>query len=321
VTPAEFLAFLACWQHVDSEYQVEGPHGVSQVLRQLAGFEVPAWAWESQVLASRVKDFRREWVDEVTLSGEFAWGRLWGSGEAGPAVRVTPIAFVAREELERWIAMTEAPTAEGLSGAAADLLKPLAAQGAMFPQNLQKAAGLVPAHFEMGLAELLARGLATCDSFAALRQMITPPSRRRVALRAVGRWSGFRGTGGGSRESGVGEEGAMMVARQLLARTGVVFRRTLARERIPVTWLALTRALRRMELRGEVRGGRFVAGFSGEQFALPAAVELLRRLKRQPARGVVSVSSADPLNFQGILTPDGPRVAATKREKVLVGRS
>jgi ATP-dependent Lhr-like helicase len=317
VAASEFLAFLACWQHADPDYQVEGPHGVSQVLRQLAGFEVPAWAWESQVLPSRVKDFRREWVDEVTISGEFAWGRLWGSGEAGPAVRVTPIAFVAREELERWIAMTEAPTAEGLSGPAADLLKPLAAQGAMFPQNLAKAAGLVPAHFEMGLAELLARGLVTCDSFAALRQMITPPSKRRVALRAVGRWSGFRGSGVGSRESG--EEEAMMVARRLLARTGVVFRRTVARERVPVTWLALTRVLRRMELRGEVRGGRFVAGFSGEQFALPAAVELLRRLKREPGRGAVTVSSADPLNFQGILTPEGPRVAARKSEKVLVG--
>jgi ATP-dependent Lhr-like helicase len=111
----------------------------------------------------------------------------------------------------------------------------------------------------------------------------------------------------------------MMVARQLFARTGVVFRRTVARERVPVTWLALTRVLRRMELRGEVRGGRFVAGFSGEQFALPAAVELLRRLKRQPGRAAVSVSSADPLNFQGILTPDGVRVAARRREKVLVG--
>jgi ATP-dependent Lhr-like helicase len=236
-------------------------------------------------------------------------------------VRVTPIAFVAREELERWMAMTETPTADGLSGPAADLLKPLAAQGAMFPQNLAKAAGLVPAHFEMGLAELLARGLVTCDSFGALRQMITPPSRRRAALRAVGRWSGFRVQRSEVRgqEAEDGSRGAMMVARQLLARTGVVFRRTVARERMPVSWLALTRALRRMELRGEVRGGRFVAGFSGEQFALPAAVELLRRLKREPGRGAVTVSSADPLNFQGILTPDGPRVAARRREKVLIG--
>jgi len=109
-----------------------------------------------------------------------------------------------------------------------------------------------------------------------------------------------------------------MVARQLLRRTGVVFRRTLLREKLPVTWAALTRIYRRMELRGEVRGGRFVAGFSGEQFALPEAVELLRRLKRQPPRNPISVASADPLNFQGILTPE-ERVAPTTRRQVLVG--
>jgi ATP-dependent Lhr-like helicase len=114
------------------------------------------------------------------------------------------------------------------------------------------------------------------------------------------------------------EELHEMAARQLLQRTGIVFRRTVLREKLPVTWSALTRVYRRMELRGEVRGGRFVAGFSGEQFALPEAVELIRRLKRQPARNAVSVVSADPLNFQGILTPED-RVAPTTRRLVLVG--
>ena len=312
VTAGEFLQFLACWQHVDPEYCLEGPQGVSQVLRQLAAFEAPAWAWESQILPRRVRGFRREWLDEVTLSGELAWGRLWGA--AGSPVRVTPMTFVPREDLERWLAMTEMPSLEGLSGPAADLLKPLAAHGAMFPQNLQKAANLVTAHAEMGLAELLARGLVTCDSFAALRQMLTPPSRRRSPLRPVGRWSGLRTV----PHSGVQEELHEMAARQLLRRTGVVFRRTITREKLPVSWTALTRVYRRLELRGEVRGGRFVAGFSGEQFALPEAVQLLRHLKRQPPRAAITVASADPLNFQGILTPE-ERIAPTTRRQVLVG--
>src|SRR5213075_2701583 len=146
------------------------------------------------------------------------------------------------------------PSAEGMCVPAADLLTPLCAQGAMFPQNLQKAASLVPAHVEMGLADLLARGFVTCDSFGALRQMITPPSRRRSALRPVGRWSIFRSEPPQKNPDDLNE----MAARQLLARTGVVFRRMILREKIPVTWAALSRIYRRMELRGEIRGGRFV---------------------------------------------------------------
>ena len=312
VTAAEFLRFLACWQHVDEDYRLEGPRGVAEVLRQLAGFEAPARAWEAQILPRRVRDYRREWLDELTLGGEFAWGRLWGG--AASAVKVTPLAFVPREELDAWLALTDEPSREGMGGPAADLLKPLLKTGAMFPQNLPKAASLLPAHVEMALAELLARGLVTCDSFGAVRQMITPPSRRRGALRPVGRWSCLR-TAAAAHQT---EELHELAARQLLRRTGVVFRRTLERERIPVTWSALTRVYRRMELRGEVRGGRFVAGFSGEQYALPEAVQLLRELKRRDPREPVTVAPADPLNFQGILTPD-PRVAPTARELVPVG--
>jgi ATP-dependent Lhr-like helicase len=311
VTAGEFMQFLACWQHVDEDYMLEGPRGVAQVLAQLAGFEVPAWAWESHVLPRRVRDYRREWLDEVTLTGEFAWGRLWGGG--GSAIRVTPIAFVGREQLEEWLSLTEAPAMERMSGPASDLLRAFAARGPMFPQNLPKAANLVPAHVEMGLADLLARGMITCDSFGALRQMITPPSRRRSALRPVGRWSIFRTTSEESHTDATNE----LLARQLLKRTGVVFRRTIARERLPISWTTLTRIYRRMELRGELRGGRFVAGFAGEQFALPEAVQLLRELRRQGPRDPISVVPADPLNFQGILTPE-PRVAPTARDRVLV---
>ncbi|HKD35838.1 MAG TPA: DEAD/DEAH box helicase, partial [Pirellulales bacterium] len=322
VSPAEFLQFLACWQHVDERCRLEGPRGVAEVLGKLAGFESPARVWEGHILPRRVRDYRREWLDEVTMSGEFAWGRLWGSGAS--AIRVTPIAIVPREQLDDWLALAAEPKTERMSGPAADLLGALSAGGPMFPQSLSKAANLVPAHVEMALAELLARGLITCDSFAAVRQMITPPSRRRRALAPVGRWCCFReGRGTVYEDARVGssphespaphalkptpqqaaEELTEMIARQLLRRTGVVFRRMLDREKIPVTWAALRRVYRRLELRGEIRGGRFVAGFSGEQFALPEALTQLRQLRRQGPREPVSVIPADPLNFEGILTP------------------
>jgi ATP-dependent Lhr-like helicase len=298
VSASQFLEFLACWQHADPQYMLEGPRGVAEVLSQLAGVEAPAIAWERDILPGRVREYRREWLDEVTLSGEFAWGRLWGG--ASSAVRVTPIGFVPREHLDEWLALTEPGEIEGLSGPAKDLLAAFRAHGPMFPQNLPKAASLVPAHVEMGLADLLSHGLVTCDSFASLRQMITPPSRRRSPLRPVGRWCGFRMEKHDEKNA---EALAEMVAKQLLRRTGVVFRRTIERERIPVRWYALTRVLRRMELRGEVRGGRFVAGFSGEQYALPEAVQLLRNLRREGPRVEIQIEPTDPLSFSGILAP------------------
>ncbi len=313
VTAAQYLQFLACWQHVDEEHRLEGPRGVATVLRQLAGFEAPAWAWESSMLPLRVRDYRREWLDELTLSGEFAWGRLWGG--ARTPVRVTPLAFVPREHLETWLGFAESPHVEAVTGPAADLLAAFRGRGAMFPQDLQRCAELVPAHVEMGLADLIAHGLVTCDSFAALRQMILPPSKRRRRVHSVGRWSQFRTE---VTSQPVDDAAAEFVAKQLLQRTGVVFRRVIMREKLPVNWAALFRVYRRMELRGEVRGGRFVSGFAGEQFALPEAVEMLRKLRRSGGRAPVSVSPADPLNLQGILTPD-ERVSSTSRGAVLVG--
>lgn len=309
VSATEFLRFLACWQHVDAEHRLEGPRGVAEALDQLSGFDAPVRAWESSILPRRVRDYRREWLDELTLSGEFAWGRLWGGGRC--AVRVAPVCFVRREELDAWLTLAGEPDASAVRGPAGDLLDVLRGRGAMFTQELQRAARLVPSHFEMGMAELIALGWATCDSFAAVRQMTTAPSRRKGAVRSVGRWSLFR-TGG------CAENIEEWLARRFLKRTGVVFRQTLAREKSPVPWGSLIRVFRRLELRGEVRGGRFVAGFGGEQYALPAAVELLRRIRRTGPRPPVEVSSADPLNLHGILTPQ-ERIASTARRYVQVG--
>jgi ATP-dependent Lhr-like helicase len=162
----------------------------------------------------------------------------------------------------------------------------------------------------MGLGELIAQGLLTCDSFGALRWLIVPPSKRRGPMSTVGRWSLFR------RETLPPPE-VEFTARQLLKRTGVVFRRTIEREKMPVPWRDLARVYRTLEARGEIRGGRFVSGFSGEQFALPEAVGKLRAVRRQDgSEELIAVSGADPLNLTGIVTP-GPRVPSVSRNRVL----
>ena len=313
VTAAQFLRFLACWQHVDPEHQLEGPRGVAEVVRQLAGFEVPALAWEASILPARVRGYQREWLDQVTLSGEAAWVRLWGSSASGP-VRRAPMALVPREDLPAWLSLAAlAGPALAAEGTALEVEMVLAERGALFYPELLRASALPPAYLDLNLAELVTRGRATCDSFAGLRWLMVPAWRRSGSSGASGRWSVVR------RPEPAGADAAEFVARQMLRRTGVVFRRTLGREKQPVPWRDVARACRRLEARGELRGGRFVAGFDGEQYALPEAVTLLRGVRKRGERAAAaSVSAADPLNFRGILTPD-ERVSPATRQLVSVG--
>jgi len=308
VTAADFLRFLACWQHIDEEYRLEGPRGVADVVKQLAGFEVPAAAWEASVLPARVRGYRREWIDELTLSGEIAWGRIWGS--AANPIRTTPVCLFPREEIDTWIGLSSAPDAAVLTGGAREIHRVLTARGAMFPQELARASRLLAAELETGLGELVARGLLTCDSFAGLRSLIAPASRRHARVAVAGRWSLLFHEAPEALP-------VEAVARQLLRRTGVVFRKTILREKQPCPWRDLVRVYRTLEARGEVRGGRFVAGFDGEQYALPEAVTLLRSVRRRGPGQPVHAAAADPLNFRGILTPD-ERVSPLARRKVLV---
>ena len=290
VTAADFLAFLACWQHADAAHMLEGPAGIVEVLGQLAGFEAPAIAWEASILPARVRGYRREWLDQAVLSGEFVWGRLWGSGAC--AIRVTPIGFYPRAELTRWLELApEVPAPE--DGYAGQVFAALTTRGAAFPQEIAVASRLLPTQVEIGLAELAARGLATCDSFAALRGFIVPPSRRLRPAPIVGRWSLLP-------RIPLPTPPAAVVARQLLRRTGIVFRKTLERERIPLPWWRLVRELRTLEARGEIRGGRFVAGFDGEQYALPEAITLLRAVRKRGGTPA-DVAPGDPLDFRGVV--------------------
>jgi len=308
VSAAEFLRFLSAWQHVGEKHRLDGPRGVAEVVRQLAGLEAPVAAWEARILPARVKGYQREWLDGLALSGEVAWGRLWGEG-ASP-IRTTPIALFPREDLDLWLKLAPAAEPSDLGAPALQALEVLRARGALFPQEIGVAARLLPSYVERALAELVARGLVTCDAFAGLRQMVVPPSRRRRPVAAMGRWSLFRRPGPLVAD-------AEALARRLLLRTGVLFRRMLLRERLPVPWRDLVRALRTLELRGDVRGGRFVAGFDGEQYALPEAVSQLRAVRREGTPGPVEVGAADPLNWEGILTP-GKRVPATAVGMVVV---
>jgi ATP-dependent Lhr-like helicase len=319
---------------------------VATVVGQLAGFEIPAAAWEATVLPLRVRNYRREWLDELTLTGEVAWGRLWGRGNT--AIRSTPVCLVPRADLAAWTdlaalgarpALIErgdpvVPPAAGEDGAlstyASLVLAVLEARGACFAPELQRESGLLPEHFEAGLTQLIGHGLVTCDSYGGLRRLLLPPSRRRgmtaaQALAPAGRWSRFRERDRDVRPAGsvearaAREDAATFAATRLLARYGVVFRRLLERERIPLPWRELVAVYRRMELRGTVRGGRFVQRFSGEQYALPEAVELMRRLRRQGAApGPLKVAAGDPLNLEGILTPES-RISAQTRRLVAIG--
>ncbi len=316
VTAADFWRFLACWQHVEPGFRLEGPRGLREVVRKLGGFEAPAAEWDRSILRARVRDYRPDTLDHLTLSGEAAWGRLWSSGDS--PVRVTPVCVVLRDDLEMWKSLAALRLDDKpLSTYASTILGVLDRRGASFTQELERASGLLPSHFEMGLTQLIGRGRITCDSFGGLRRLITPPSKRRTGSAhapqiSPGRWSRFRDADRSEKGPGVaGEDQVVFAAHRLLDRYGVVFRRLIERERIPIPWRDLARTYRHLELAGEIRGGRFVQRFSGEQFARPEAIELLRRRRRaashqEPSEGAgpLEVAAADPLNLQGILTPE-----------------
>ncbi len=327
VTAADFTRFLFQWQRVADESRAEGPEGLAAVLDLLDGCEVAAGAWETDVLPARLREYDPLWLDGLCLSGEIAWGRLaavaprtvlngGGGRKAGP-VRSTPVALFRRERGDVWRSLAVSPESGELplSHAARALLDALDRRGASFFGDLVSATGLLRTEVEKGLGELVAWGLVTSDSFAGLRALLVPSDRRRpiggfrrhgkvapFGVETAGRWSRV------PRSTLLPEDQvAEAVARQLLRRYGVVFRRLVTRESPLPPWRDVLRAYRRLEARGEIRGGRFVAGFSGEQYALAEAVGLLRSVRRQdPSGELVAVSGADPLNLVGILTAGNP---------------
>jgi ATP-dependent Lhr-like helicase len=405
VSTADFMRYLLAWQKVAPDHQMEGPESVRAIIEQLEGFEAPAAAWEGELLPSRLVEYDPAWLDALCLSGEVVWARLTppappsasraATSENGverargsAPVRNTPIALLRRKNFAIWNSVFPQPSLSEVefSTTTRAVHDYLATRGASFFTDIVEGTRLLRAQVEESLAELVANGLVISDSFAGLRALLTPSSRKTQAaakrkhrqatyeMSGAGRWSllkrvgqaflpipsgneGVRGSspnpgspaeqpgrGGSAREgSQFDAEAAEQIARILLKRYGVVFKRLLEREGIALPWRVLLRIYHRLEARGEIRGGRFVAGISGEQFALPEAVGMLRAIRRtrtgamdfgfrSPAPGtedpagdaqagtgqesLISVSAADPLNLVGIITPGG-RVTAHTSNRIL----
>jgi ATP-dependent Lhr-like helicase len=324
VEPHDFWRFLIEHQHLTADAQLNGRRGTQDAIAQLQGFELPAGAWERDILPGRVKEYDSDWLDELSLSGDVGWGRLQPPRKAEDAAptgsklsRVVPMSLVNRADLP-WLLPPDRGEPQGYARSDARAVwDALISHGALFPQDLLGLAGLLPAQLDEALSELAALGLVTSDSFANLRQLAGSDrprisvgrrtlrrKKRRTAPRS-GRWSRF--------PAYVPAPPADRIERwawQLLKRYGVIFRDLLARESVAPPWGALAPVFRRLEARGKIRGGRFVARVGGEQFATAEAVEQLRRVRESgPAGKWIVLSAADPLNLVGILTP-GARLPA-----------
>ena len=328
VTAGDYLRFLLHWQHLAGEDQVQGADGLAAVIEQLEGFELAASAWEHDVLPARVADYGGELVDQLCYSGRVAWGRLTPGNRA--PLRTSPIALLMRENLGRWMPAADATPgqaavaaatqagAQSLSSEAQAVRDALVKRGASFFHELVAATGLLPAFVERALAELAGAGIATADSFAGLRALLARQDKRRNLVMAAGRWSLLSSPSPSAEVQGEGSADAEHIARTLLKRYGVVFRSMLTRETQLVPWRELVRAYRRLEARGEIRGGRFVSGFGGEQFAASDAVGRLRAIRKMERAGeMLVISAVDPLNLVGIVTPDA-RVPAIHTNRVLL---
>src|SRR6516225_5751175 len=325
VSVHDFYRFLFAWQRADYGHRVEGPEGLESVLEQLDGCELPLAAWESAVLPARVTDYDPEWLDRLCFSGRIGWGRLSApqnpSARTIAPLRSSPIALYRRENLQNWLPLSRANSAVQLSAANQAVLDALQRGGALFFSELVRRSGLLPYQVEEALSQLAALGLVTSDSFDGLRALLVPSNkrptfgrnvrkrRRKTNLASIefaGRWSLLQTQCEGQNSASEAlalRQGAMpqfcragappanrdaaleKFACVLLRRYGVVFRRLLERETLGASWYELGRIYRRWEARGEIRGGYFVGGISGEQFALPEAIGSLRSIRKAQPNG------------------------------------
>jgi ATP-dependent Lhr-like helicase len=317
VTPADFMRFLFVWQHVEPSCRLTGIEGLREVLAQLDGTEAPARAWERDVLAARLDRYDPAMLDMLCLTGTVAWARL----SSGPTqvVGATPIALFLREHADAWLTLTSGADPSGPPGEperlARQIIDYLRTHGASFASELAAACDLNDEQLRAAIADLVAAGAVSSDGFAGLRSIVgASPNHSSARLNradASGRWFALRA----EATDTVREAAIETLAWTLLRRYGVVFRRILTREAMNVPWRELARVYRRLEARGEIRGGRFVTGMSGEQFALPAAIEQLREVRRSAHDDrLMTIGAADPLNLSGIVTgEDRIRVSASNR--------
>jgi len=351
VEPRDFARFLFEWQRVGPASRVSGPDALAGVLGQLEGFEAPAAAWEAEILAARVSDYSSAWLDELCTAGRTLWTRLRPVGEggksAGASLRSTPVLLLPRRAAPVWSRLAGTRGDDADLGSRARLVAAhLATHGASFFDEIADAVRLLPAELEDALAELVVRGRVNCDSFAGLRALLVPAARRastaarrrrggsRLGVADAGRWSPIRSASSPADEPSrhavamsrgpaaaahkADAEVIEHVARVVLRRYGVVCWRLLEREAAWLPpWRDLVRVYRRLEVRGEIRGGRFIAGLTGEQFALPEAIAQMREVRRRPAGdALVCLGASDPANLLGTVVP-GAKVARVAGARVL----
>ena len=339
VSCSEFMRFLFVWQHVEPEDNLQGPAALDKILEQMEGYELAAAAWEADVLPARLSDYDAGWLDSLCQTGRYTWVRLTASadtasstGRSGP-IKTSPVALLPRRHVGLWTQFTRQKLTGPvtLSNTTQRLQEYLAENGASFFDELVQGSGLLRTQIEDALGELVVAGLASSDSFAGLRALLVPSNRRRPLgshrrrrrtyshdIEDAGRWALLsHRTDTDDTRSPAEPESIEHVAWSLLSRYGVVFKRVLARETTLPPWRDLVMVLRTMEARGEIRGGRFVAGLAGEQFALPEAVTKCREIRRKPGNDtLISISGADPLNLVGMLSP-GARLPALLTNRVL----
>jgi ATP-dependent Lhr-like helicase len=315
VTPAVFMRFLFDWQHVGPVARASGLDGLLHVVRTLDGFELPAAAWEASVLPCRLAKYDASWLDMLCLTGQVGWARVSKPQSPTRMVRTTAIALFLREHADTWLQLAAAENASGasrelLSTEARAVLEMLMTRGALFAHEIASACSFDAATVRHACAELVSLGLVASDGFAGLRSLL---AEKDTAPREMsGRWYACTNRS----ESTASNESIEFQARTFLRRYGVVCRRVIAREPNAQPWRVLARVYRTLEARGEIRGGRFVAGLAGEQFALPEAVERLREIRRTPPNDqVLALSAADPLNLAGIVTA-GDRVPAVATTRI-----
>jgi ATP-dependent helicase Lhr and Lhr-like helicase len=337
VTAQDLMRFLLRWQHVAPQTQLAGEAGLVAILEQLQGFEAAAGAWETELFSRRLRHYEPAWLDGLCHAGEVAWLRLTPRACDDPAApsaaapsKATPTAVVLRADL-RWLLAAARCSAEAtlsVHGATAEVLDVLRERGASFAADLSAATRRPPGDVERALWDGVARGLVMCDGFAAIRSLIrvhrgsvAPGPWRFSRLRrsaaatsgAAGRWSLVPAAEPDVERHDLAEA----VAEQLLNRWGVLFRDLAVHDGLRLPWREVQWALRRLEDRGLVRGGRFVGGFSGEQYALPAAVEQLARVRKTPrTQEQVVVNATDPLNLVGLIVP-GETVPAVRTNQVV----
>ena len=345
VSAQEMMRFLFSWQHVVEGTRYEGAPGVACAIEQLQGFDLAAGAWESEVLRARVRDYRPEWLDPHCLSGAVSWLRIAPPSAPPPSAdrpsnaqslsTSTPLTLVLRDDLP-WLLQAHRSEPSADAGACGELAEKIAgllgSRGALFHSELVGILDARPVEVEAALWELVARGRVGADGFQALRSLLGSRSKdRKTRANARARRGLRRGLAAGALSGAEGRwsliparedvedlDGlAEAVAEQLLARWGIVFRDVVAREHLGLPWREIVWAFRRLEARGAIRGGRFISGFTGEQFALPEALEVLSRVRRIPREGTrTRICGSDPLNLVGILTP-GDRIPAIRSREVV----